>query len=173
MSELSWIAKARTYIGLKETKGPRHTQTILKFLDLCFKATGVKSFIKDDETPWCGTFVGGVLVECGLAKHLPKPHFYRALEWNKVGTKLARPAYGSVAVLSRKGGGHVGFVVGKDRFGNIMLLGGNQGDEVNIKPFHPSRIVGYRWCGTQPVPADHRYNLPVLHSNGKVSTNEA
>lgn len=32
---------------------------------------------------------------------------------------------------------------------------------------------GYRWCGTQALPAEHRYELPVLTSDGRVSRNEA
>jgi alpha-D-ribose 1-methylphosphonate 5-triphosphate synthase subunit PhnG len=34
---------------------------------------------------------------------------------SKSGTKLAKPAYGCVAVKTRIGGGHVCFVVGKDK----------------------------------------------------------
>lgn len=64
-------------------------------------------------------------------------------------------------------------VVAKDAKGNLMVLGGNQGDAVNIKPFAVSRVLAYRWCGTQSQPAPHRYKLPVLRSDGKLSTNEA
>ena len=50
-------------------------------------------------------------------------------------TKLNNPAYGCIVVFSRAGGGHVGFLVGKDKQGNLMILGGNQSNAVNIKPF--------------------------------------
>lgn len=72
------------------------------------------------------------------------------------------------------GGGHVGFVVGTDAQSNIMLLGGNQGDMVQISPFKPDRIDGYywpsRWIDGAPMrsyPADQRYDLPLLSSDGK------
>ena len=67
--------------------------------------------------------------------------------------------------------GHVGFVVGEDQHGNLMVLGGNQGDEVNIKPFSPSRVLAYRWPGIWP--ASERFTLPVLNSDGRPSQNEA
>jgi uncharacterized protein (TIGR02594 family) len=92
---------------------------------------------------------------------------------------LSKPAYGCVVVFWRgtKTGtaGHVGFVVGRDKFGNLMVLGGNQSDAVNIKPFAMSgpndRVLGYRWPGVYPYP--ERFNLPLLGSDGKLSTDEA
>jgi uncharacterized protein (TIGR02594 family) len=50
---------------------------------------------------------------------------------SKSGTKLAKPAYGCVAVKTRIGGGHVCFVVGKDKAsGKLVCLGGNQSNMV-------------------------------------------
>jgi hypothetical protein len=70
----------------------------------------------------------------------------------------------------------VGFVVGKDKQGNLMVLGGNQGNAVNIKPFATSRVAGYVWLdwadGRKSSPKPERFELPVLDSNGRVSTNE-
>lgn len=171
-TELNWVANARKMIGTKEIKGTAHNKQILHMLDSAFKATGQKTWIADDETPWCGTFVGYVMAESGLNKHIPKD-FYRARAWESAGTKLDKPAYGCVVVFSRQGGGHVGIVVGRDNHGNIMVLGGNQGDMVCIKPFARSRVTAYRWCGTQPHPSPVRYDLPILTSDGKLSTNEA
>ena len=92
------------------------------------------------------------------------------------GTRLDKPAYGCVVVFDRAGGGHVGFVVGKDKQGNLMVLGGNQGDAVNIKPFATSRVAGYVWLdwadGRKSAPKPERFELPLLDSNGQVSRNE-
>ena len=96
-----------------------------------------------------------------------------ARSYEKAGTKLDKPAYGCLVTFTRNGGGHVGFVVGKDSRGNLMVLGGNQGDAVNIKPFAVSRVTAYRWVGTMSVPAAMRYDLPLLQSDGKASVNEA
>lgn len=178
MNELKWVAEARKYIGATEIKGVKHNPIILELWASAFKAKNqaVPAVFKNDETPWCGGFVAGVLAKSGLAHHIPNG-FAMARSWLNAGTKLNNPAYGCVAVFWRgnpKGAsGHVGFVVGRDRRGNLMVLGGNQSDQVNIMPFDKSRVLGYRWCGTQDLPATGRFALPVLKNNGRVSTNEA
>ena len=78
---------------------------------------------------------------------------------------------GCIAVFERKGGGHVGFVVGTDERGRLMVLGGNQGDAVTIAPFDKSRVLGYRYPQGEKVLAG---SLPLLASNGTPSSqNEA
>lgn len=177
-NELKWVQIARQYIGQQEIKGVKHNPIVLELWASAFKAKNqaVPAVFKNDETAWCGGFVAGVLAKSDLANHIPNG-FAMARNWLKTGTKLNNPAYGCVVVFWRgnpKGvSGHVGFVVGRDKSGNLMVLGGNQSDAVNIKPFSKSRVLGYRWCGTQPLPATHRFALPVLASDGKVSTNEA
>lgn len=162
---LAWLDKAHTYIGLTEIKGSKHNPKIIEW----WKAIGAGWFT-DDETPWCGAFVGGVLAESGLPV-LPKGAGASARAWENYGVKLSKPAVGCIVTFSRSGGGHVGFVVGKDRFGNLMVLGGNQGDAVNIKPFAVNRVTSYRWPSVYP--AESRFNLPIIDSDGRVSTNEA
>jgi hypothetical protein len=76
-----------------------------------------------------------------------------------------------VVVFERKGGGHVGFLVGTDERGRLMVLGGNQGNSVNVAPFDRSRVLGYRWPQTNIVPGG---SLPLVASNGATaSINEA
>lgn len=163
-----WLAKARTYVGLAEIPGKQHSPTILRW----WKA--LKTTIRDDETAWCGAFIGGVLAECAIKTGKGGP---AARSWLDMGTVLEKPALGCVVVFWRgsKAGwsGHVGFVAGKDHNGNLMVLGGNQGDRVSIKPFSLSRVLGYRWpTGFQPMPS--RYSLPAIDSSGQsLSTNEA
>ena len=163
-----WIELARQFIGLHEVKGREHNPEILQmWKDI--KRGG----IKDDETPWCGTFVAHC---CRTAnRDIPKDWF-RALAWADAGERLTAPAYGCIAVFSRTGGGHVGFVVGRDRSGNLMILGGNQGNKVSIAKFSKDRVVAYIWPsvnGAKNQPAKDRYQLPVLVSNGAFSNNEA
>lgn len=158
-----WLDQARKYIGLTEISDTWHNTKIVEWWNGLFR---------DDETPWCGAFVAGVLRECGMdvAKG-----FAGARNWLKFGLEIDKPAYGCIVIFwrgKRSGwSGHVGFVVGKDRLGNLMVLGGNQGNAVNIKPFATTRVLGYRWPGIAPFP--ERYNLPLLDSDGKLSTNEA
>lgn len=169
--ELKHIAIARSYIGTQEIKGAKHNPKILALTAKAFNATGQKSWIHDDETPWCGSFVGGVLAEAGLGNKIPKL-FMRAREWEKAGTKLTQPAYGCIVTFTRDGGGHVGFVVGKTKAGNLKVLGGNQSDGVNIADFAPSRVTSYRWVSAGSAPNAHRFDLPILPA-GRISTNEA
>lgn len=168
MDDPKWIAIARKYLGLREIKGPQHNPTILGFW------SKMGASFKDDETPWCGAFVGGVLDEAGLTRKLVAGGAM-ARNWLKLGNALEKPAVGAVVVFWRgdpKGAsGHVGFVVGQDKAGNLAVLGGNQGDKVSIAFFPKSRVLGYRWPSIAPSP--ERYNLPVYASNGQLSTNEA
>lgn len=161
MTELPWIAVARGFIGVREVPGPRSNSVILGWL------TKLKAWWAEDATPWCGTFAATCLKDSGLT---PPKDWFRALSWLALPVRIDRPAYGCVVVFSRQGGGHVGFVVGQDRAGNLMVLGGNQGDGVNIRPFDRKRAVGYRWPSTYPTAG--RFLLPVLDSDGRVSEDE-
>ena len=175
-TELEWVRRARSYIGLREVKGTQHNPAIIKMLDEMGRFSNeARAWWRDDETPWCGLFVGHVLGQSG--RYVVK-EWYRAKEWaTPLMTQLEKPAYGSIAVLSRHGGGHVGFVVGTNPKGQVMLLGGNQGDMVQVSAFAPSRIDGYywpsRWIDGAPIrswPASGRYDLPLLASDGKSVT---
>jgi uncharacterized protein (TIGR02594 family) len=142
MSEPLWLSYARTQIGIREVKGPKHEPKILGW----WKAIK-RGGIKDDETPWCAAFVGGCLESVGIVSS----RYESAKSYLTWGIGLTRPVVGCVAVLTRDGGGHVGFVVGRDVHGRVLLLGGNQGNEVNVRAFDPFRIVGYRWPAAVPL----------------------
>ena len=157
MKEPSWIVEGRKYIGEKEIKGPEHNPLILQFWK-DIKRGG----IKDDETPWCAAYVGGVLERSGITSS----RFESAASYLNWGVKLDKPAYGCVVVFSRDGGGHVGFVVGQQANGDLMVLGGNQSDAVNIRAFSTSRVSGYRWPKDIPVDVQP---LPQLSGTRSVS----
>lgn len=176
MKELAWVKLAREFIGQREVKGERHNPIIIEWLDDMGRFAGEsRAWWRDDETPWCGLFVGWVLGQSG--RYVVK-EWYRAKEWASIDlSRLARPAYGCLAVLDRRGGGHVGFVIGKDAAGNIMLLGGNQGDMVQVSAFAPDRITSYHWPSmftdgklTKSVPYGERFDLPLLTSTGQPVT---
>lgn len=158
---MKWLIEARRHIGVKEVPGKANSPTIQKWL------LGLKAWWSDDATPWCGVFAGHCIKSAGLP--LPK-HWYRAKDWLNWGVPLTKPTEGCIVVFERQGGGHVGFVVGKDSAGNLMVLGGNQGDAVNIRPFAMSRVSGYRWPDSLPPRIG---SLPLLASNGELSNNEA
>jgi uncharacterized protein (TIGR02594 family) len=74
---------------------------------------------------------------------------------NRVGTgsRLARsflslprtrPRYGAIAVMGRRGGGHVGFVTGFDQRGNPIIISGNsRGHRVSVSVYDRHRILKY------------------------------
>ena len=59
------------------------------------------------------------------------------------GTKVSKPQPGDIVVLTRRGGGHVGYFVGWED-GQIVLLSGNHGKKVGIGTYPTSRVLGYR-----------------------------
>jgi uncharacterized protein (TIGR02594 family) len=158
--EPRWLVFARRYSGLREIKGRGYAPEILAM----WKA--VKLPYQDDETPWCAGFVGFALESVGITS--TRSAWARSYEgW---GMKLPKPVVGCVVTFKRDGGGHVGFVTGRDQAGNLMVLGGNQADAVNMKPFSTSRVTGYFWPKGEPLPDG---TMPVVASDGKVSTIEA
>lgn len=139
-----WIKVATSLTGLKEVHGSQHNPEILQmWRDI--KRGGIKS----DEVPWCAAFVGACLERSGIQS----TRFEGARSYADWGQKLEAPVSGCVVVFSRDGGGHVGFVVGQDEAGNLLVLGGNQSDEVNVRAFPRSRVTAYRWPSGLDIPS--------------------
>lgn len=158
-----WLRRARQEIGVSEIVGQQHSSRVLSYWEKS------KLPFRDDETPWCAGFVGAMLEDCGIKS----TRSGMARSYEKWGQPCGAVP-GAIVVFWRgsksSGSGHVGFVTGKDQHGNLMVLGGNQGDAVNIRPFPTERVVGYRWpAGFDPSGAP----LQTVTSDGKVSTNEA
>lgn len=141
-----WLARARTYIGLREIKGPQHEPKVVEL----FKLSGF-SGIKDDETAWCAAFVGGVLALSGI----PDSDSLAARSYEKWGTALKEPVLGCVGVKRRAGGaawqGHVGFVVAANAT-HVWLCGGNQSDKVSIARFQRAEFTAFRWPTGHAIP---------------------
>ena len=134
-----WYSMAHAYIGLEEIVGAQHNEQILEFWEHC------KLPFRDDETPWCAGFVGGVLEKCGIRS----TRSGMARSYLKWGKPIDGPKLGAVVVFWRGArystNGHVGFCAGGEDGGFIPTLGGNQGNKVCIKPYPKSRVLGYRW----------------------------
>lgn len=161
-NEPPWLVEARKHEGLAEIPGPKTNDIIGRWL----KQLG--AWWTDDETPWCGTFVAHCMQVASVT--LPK-NWMRAKAWADWGIKLSAPELGCVVVFERTGGGHVGFVIGRTIAGNLLVLGGNQGDRVKVSEFSRQRVVGYYWPTSVPLPIHQA--LLVMDSTGQLSTNEA
>ena len=157
-SEFPWMAEAYKHLGLTEIPGKQHNPTILRWI------RGLGGWFTDDETPWCGTFNAHCLRTAGIA--VPK-HWYRAKAYLEWGVPCSARV-GAVAIFGRKGGGHVGFVVGEGD-SNLYILGGNQRNQVNITPIATSRLLGIRWPHDQALGMT---SLPRM-TGGRRTTNEA
>lgn len=166
MMEPAWLVHARADLGVTEAPGKADSPVIRRWL------VDLKAWWTDDATPWCGTAVAHWMQKAGVR---PPAHWYRALAWADWGVRLGRPALGAVVVYRRPGGGHVGLVVGVDQRGNVLTLGGNQGDRVTIAPFDRQRVVSYRWPSDHLADWPHLIDAdaPLLASNDPTSRNEA
>jgi uncharacterized protein (TIGR02594 family) len=165
--EPPWLTLARSYIGLREIAGPQHESRVVRMWE------SIRAPFRDDETPWCAAFVGAMLERVGVRS----TRSAAARSYANWGTAISPPAVGAVVVFSRPGSswsGHVGFAVGRDHAGNVMCLGGNQGNAVNIRPFAPGRVISYHWPTERLALLDVApATLPLLASNGQLSQNEA
>jgi uncharacterized protein (TIGR02594 family) len=127
----AWMKTAFGEIGVKEVAGKtRANPRILEYFE------AGKYWGKDDsgaKNAWCGCFAAWVLKQNG---YTPVKKAYRAKEWKNFGKTIAKPLYGALGVKSRKGGGHVSFVVGQNKKGDkLYMLGGNQDDKVQVSEY--------------------------------------
>jgi uncharacterized protein (TIGR02594 family) len=159
MSEPIWLSFARSYIGQREVKGTKHNPLILKWW------TAIRAPFTDDETPWCAGFVGGMF-EASAIKSSRAASARSYLKW---GVGLAKPSPGAVLVFERGPvNGHVGFYVSEDATA-YHVLGGNQGDEVNISRIAKKRLIGIRWPAGITLPTTGPVTYKVA---GGLSENE-
>lgn len=139
MQALYKIAEA--HIGLMEWPGAKHNPEIVKM----YEASG-HGWVKDDETPWCAAFVGSCLAQAGM-KGTGKLDARSYLKWGEE-VALDDAEFGDIVVLWRGSRdswkGHVGFYAGIDVNGNILLVGGNQGNAVSKAGFKRDRLLGVR-----------------------------
>jgi uncharacterized protein (TIGR02594 family) len=165
MSEPVWLAEARKWIGQREVPGKQHNPWIVR---MCI-ALGLPW--RDDETPWCGTFMGWVMKQCGIE---PPKTPARARSWATWGVKIDKPVPGCVVAFWRgsptSGNGHVGLVTRTTADGYLVVLGANQKDMVREDAFGKERVLSYRWPLGVPVPGE---GLKTTSWRIPVSTNEA
>ena len=59
------------------------------------------------------------------------------------GQRVSGPQVGAIAVMGRRGGGHVGIITGIDAKGNPIMISGNNGNRVREAPISRGRIYAY------------------------------
>jgi uncharacterized protein (TIGR02594 family) len=125
----SWMDIAEGERGVKEITGASaHPQIVAYHATTTLKATS-------DEVPWCSSFVNWVMAK---AKY-PITKSAAAKSWATYGQSCSLHV-GSIVVFSRKGGHHVGFCVGITPT-TVLVLGGNQSNEVNVSRYRNDALI--------------------------------
>lgn len=145
--EISAFELAQRFIGIKEIPGSSDSYQIMAFLTLD------ASWPDHDEVAWCSAFVNYICWEL----RLPRSKSLAARSWLSVGSAIkiddAQVGF-DVVILKREGPnepgpevldaqGHVGFFAGTDS-GKVLLLAGNQSNQVNVSSFPIEQILGIR-----------------------------
>jgi uncharacterized protein (TIGR02594 family) len=132
----TWMSVAYDEIGQLEIPGAADNVRISEYLATVFGAP------QPDEVAWCSAFVNWVLKQVGIEG----TGSAAARSWMTWGAPCP-VRYGAIAVLWRgpeSWMGHVGFVVSTTAT-RILVLGGNQDDQVEEKWFDRSKLLATRW----------------------------
>jgi uncharacterized protein (TIGR02594 family) len=147
------VAFGELISNIRELEDPAENQRIVQYLNSCDNSIASMN-ANSDETNWCSAFVNWCVESTGISG----TNSAWALDWLNWGMQ-ANPTRGTIAVFKRfvrneKGEietyGHVGFYLGvdPDDSSKIVILGGNQGNQVSIKSYPTNnesyRLMGYR-----------------------------
>ena len=129
---------ASEYIGLTEIPGELNNPQILTF----FQDTE-HNWVQSEEVAWCGAFIAWVALKCGCEHSFE----LTGRSWLKKGMEIKDPKLGDIVIFWRENKnswkGHVGLYAGQSKK-SIFCLGGNQSNQVNIKPYPKYRLLGFR-----------------------------
>jgi uncharacterized protein (TIGR02594 family) len=88
---------------------------------------------------WCARFMNMVLARTGHRGTGSD----MANSFASYGHRISGPQVGAIAVMGRRGGGHVGIITGVDARGNPIMISGNNGNRVKEAPISRGRIYAY------------------------------
>lgn len=149
----SWFLEAMKYLGFHETGVNRGIE---KFISLA----GVGSL----GDPWCAIFINAMLRAVGLPGS--GSAMAQSFKSDPDFVRLSGPARGAIGVMWRgsrnSGSGHVFFYAGHDSRSRVIGLGGNQSDGVTYTAEDASRIIGYYWPKSVPLPT-----VGIVHIDGE------
>jgi len=87
---------------------------------------------------WCAHFMN--LVERKLGRSRTGSGMARS--YASYGRRVSNPRPGDIAVLRRRGGGHVGYVISVSD-SKVRLISGNHGRKVGIGSYLRSRVIAF------------------------------
>jgi len=88
---------------------------------------------------WCARFMNFVLAKTGHRGTGSD----MASSFAHYGRRVSGPQVGAIAVMGRRGGGHVGVVSGVDAKGNPIVVSGNHGRRVAEAVYPRGRVYAY------------------------------
>ena len=119
---------ANKYMGLHERTNKKRLRRLLGF--------------DPSKTAWCAGFVNAIELRMdrkGTGKLLARSSL-------KYGKDIKKPKHGDIVVLKRgllPWQGHVGYYAGETAT-HVLVLGGNQDNQVSKKLYPKSKVLGYR-----------------------------
>jgi uncharacterized protein (TIGR02594 family) len=87
---------------------------------------------------WCAEFMN--MMERKMGR--PGTGSAMAKSYASYGRRVSNPRPGDIAVISRKGGGHVGYVMSVSG-GKVKLISGNHGRKVGVGTYSRSRVIAF------------------------------
>ena len=137
------------FIGLDE-KNPEHQGTISGFIN-----NAVPNFVTKDSQvtqsskAWCGAFADHVLENLGVARldtgdKYDKLRAAQYLGYGEDAGGVDNAQAGDLVVIRNPDGWHVSFYVGKNEKGEVLALGGNQGNSVKVSAYSAAEVKGVR-----------------------------
>jgi uncharacterized protein (TIGR02594 family) len=149
-----WYKLALKEIGTTE-KGDNSGEAIARYRQL--------AKCGQDHDPWCAIFANAMFALCAPPLPGTKSAASRSFCDNGNFNKLEGPALGAVVVFWRdgrtSGKGHVGFYRGETS-DSIYVLGGNEGDMVQIQPMSKHQLIGYWWPRSVSPPVIGKIAIP-------------
>lgn len=134
--EPPWITAIKVAFGWHEIRDKAKLSSWLR--------SDGKTLGDPTQKPWCGDAMETAMKNAGFTLDLKvAENPYWARNWLFFGRSTS-PCLWAIGVFERDGGfGHVGFLVGQDS-DEYYVLGGNQGDAVNITRLAKTRLLGAR-----------------------------
>jgi uncharacterized protein (TIGR02594 family) len=162
---MPWMDLAWHEQGQHEIAGQQANPAIVQY----FAEAGHPE-VTSDEVSWCAAFACAMLERAGIRS----PRTLRARDFLNFGTPIDTPRVGAIAVFSRPpdpSHGHVGFVTG-DTATDIVLLGGNQHDQVSVCHMPKDRLLGLRWPAPDVTAADLKAHgsRTIAHADAAIAS---
>lgn len=141
--DIPWMKIAIQEVGQKEIPGSDNNPRILEYMSTVQWNPGISAASVKEDISWCSCFANWCMKSAGFSG-TGSPV---ARSWLKYGEQLLEPKKGAIVIIQRgkeSWQGHVGFIYSWTDT-HIQILGGNQGNMVNISSYMRNKILGIRW----------------------------